>query len=87
MWRHISAHRATTKYFSNCFVFKTKIEKEGLPRDTTPGLGAGHSTPTSECSSTHAGFLTAVWLSLFTDPDAVPFQPYCPEKSFEEVTA
>jgi hypothetical protein len=38
--RHISAHRATTKYFSNSFVFKTKIEKEGLPRDRTPDLGA-----------------------------------------------
>jgi hypothetical protein len=41
MRRHISAHRATTKYFSNSFVFKTKIEKEGLPRDDTPALGAG----------------------------------------------
>ena len=38
---HISVHRATTKYFSNSFVFKTKIEKEGLPRDITPALGAG----------------------------------------------
>ena len=41
MRRHISVHRATTKYFSNSFVFKTKIEKEGLPRDRTPDLGAG----------------------------------------------
>ena|ERR1700686_2204184 len=41
MRRHISVHRATTKYFSNSFVFKTKIEKEGLPRDSTPDLGAG----------------------------------------------
>ena len=31
MRSHISVHRATTKYFSNSFVFKTKIEKEGLP--------------------------------------------------------
>ena len=38
---HISVHRATTKYFSNSFVFKNKIEKEGLPRDSTPDLGAG----------------------------------------------
>ena len=37
----MAAHRATTKYFSNSFVFKTKIEKEGLPRDSTPDLGAG----------------------------------------------
>ncbi len=41
MGSHISVQRATTKYFSNSFVFKTKIEKEGLPRDITPALGAG----------------------------------------------
>ena len=36
-----SVHGATTKYFSNSFVFKNKIEKEGLPSDRTPDLGAG----------------------------------------------
>jgi hypothetical protein len=41
MRSHISVHRATTKYFSNSFVFKTKVEKEGLPRNSTPDLGAG----------------------------------------------
>src|ERR1700746_3711152 len=41
MRRHISVHHATTKYFSNPFVFKTRIEKEGLPRDSPAGLGAG----------------------------------------------
>ena len=41
MRSHISVHRATPKYFSNSFVFKTKIEKEGLARDSTPDLGAG----------------------------------------------
>ena len=41
MRSHISVHRATTKYFSNSFVFKNGIEKEGLPRDSTPALGAG----------------------------------------------
>ena len=41
MRSHISAHRATIKYFSNSFVFKTEIEKEGLPGDITPALGAG----------------------------------------------
>jgi hypothetical protein len=41
MRSHISIHVATTKYFSNSFVFKNKIEKEGLPRDGPPGLGAG----------------------------------------------
>ena len=38
---HISVHRATVKYFSNSFVFKTEIEKEGLPGDSPAGLGAG----------------------------------------------
>jgi hypothetical protein len=41
MRSHIFVHRATTKYFSKSFVFKTKTEKEGLPRDSTPVLGAG----------------------------------------------
>jgi hypothetical protein len=41
MRSHISVQRATTKYFSNSFIFKNKIEKEGLPRDRTPDLGAG----------------------------------------------
>ena len=41
MRSHIFVHRATTKYFSNSFVFKTEIEKEGLPGDITPALGAG----------------------------------------------
>jgi len=41
MRSHIVVHRATTKYFSNSFVFKTEIEKEGLPGDITPALGAG----------------------------------------------
>ena len=41
MRSHIFVHHATTKYFSNSFVFKTEIEKEGLPRDSTPDLGAG----------------------------------------------
>ena len=41
MWSHISAHGATTKFCDNPFVFKNAIEKEGLPRDSTPDLGAG----------------------------------------------
>jgi hypothetical protein len=41
MRSHISLHHATTKYFSNLFVFKNKIEKEGLPSDSPAGLGAG----------------------------------------------
>jgi hypothetical protein len=41
MRSHVSVQRATIKYFSNSFVFKNEIEKEGLPRDITPALGAG----------------------------------------------
>jgi hypothetical protein len=41
MRSHISVHRATTKYFSNSFVFKNKIEKEGLREHGPAGLGAG----------------------------------------------
>jgi len=47
MWSHISVHGATTKFCDNPFVFKNPIEKEGLPRDITPALGARHSTPTT----------------------------------------
>jgi hypothetical protein len=36
MRSHICVHRATIKYFSNSFIFKTEIEKEGLPADITP---------------------------------------------------
>lgn len=45
MRSHILVHCATTKYFSNSFIFKNKIEKEGLPRDSTPDLGAGGPIP------------------------------------------
>jgi hypothetical protein len=40
MRSHIWVHRATTKYFSNSFVFKNGIEKEELPSDSPAGLGA-----------------------------------------------
>jgi len=38
---HILVRGATTKSFDNPFIFKNEIEKEGLPRDSTPDLGAG----------------------------------------------
>ena len=41
MRSHISVHGATTKFCDNPFVFKNAIEKEGLPKDSTPALGAG----------------------------------------------
>jgi hypothetical protein len=41
MRSHIYVRRATAKYFSNSFVFKTEIKQEGLPKDSTPDLGAG----------------------------------------------
>ena len=50
MRSHISVQRDTTKYFSNSFVFKNKIEKEGLPRDSPAGSGAGGREFESRCS-------------------------------------
>jgi hypothetical protein len=42
MRSHILLHRATTKYFSNSFVFKTEIERKDFQEIVrTPGLGAG----------------------------------------------
>jgi len=41
MRSHNSAHHATTKYFSNSFVLKNNIEKEGPPGRSPAGLGAG----------------------------------------------
>jgi hypothetical protein len=39
MRSHIFVHRATTKFLANSFVFKNKIEKEGLPSDCMAALG------------------------------------------------
>ena len=41
MRSHIFIHLATTISFAKPFIFKIKIEKEGLPRDSPAGLGAG----------------------------------------------
>ncbi len=41
MRSHTIVHRGTTKFFDDPFAFKNDIEKEGLPRGSTPGLGAG----------------------------------------------
>jgi hypothetical protein len=38
MGKYIVVHRATTKSSAKSFSFKSKIEKEGLPRDSTPDL-------------------------------------------------
>ena len=73
MRTHISVHRATTKYFSNSFVFKTKIEKEGLPSDSPAGLGRRAtflplcfsllgSAPQKEQETSGTKDSTALWL-------------------------
>jgi hypothetical protein len=41
MRSHIFIHLATTISFAKPFIIKIKIEKEGLPRDSPAGLGAG----------------------------------------------
>ena len=38
---HLGTSLPLPNIFLTLFVFKTKIEKEGLPRDSTPDLGAG----------------------------------------------
>ena len=54
MRSHISIHLATTtKYFSNVFVFKNEIEKEGLPSDSPAALGAQPATPTTPSLSSN----------------------------------
>jgi hypothetical protein len=73
MHSHIFVHRATTKYFSNSFVFKNEIEKEGLPGDSTPDLGAGARRSKRFTSISPSMFngdnLAFVWLHNFiTNP-------------------
>ena len=46
MRSHILVHRATTKISANSFAFRSKIEKEGLPRGSTSALGAGDPAKT-----------------------------------------
>ena len=41
MQSYVVVHPATTKFLANFVVFKRQIEKEGLPRDSPAGLGAG----------------------------------------------
>jgi hypothetical protein len=41
MRSHIFIHLATTIAFAKPFIFKIKIEKEELPRDSPAGLGTG----------------------------------------------
>jgi len=41
MRSHIFIHHATTISFAKPFIFKAAIEKEGLPRGSPAGLGAG----------------------------------------------
>jgi hypothetical protein len=40
MRHHIVVHRATTNSLAKSFSFRNKIEEEGLPGDSTPGLEA-----------------------------------------------
>ena len=53
MRSHMSVHRATTKFCDNPFIFKNEIEKEGLPRDSAPDLGAQPATPTTPSFSSN----------------------------------
>jgi hypothetical protein len=71
MRSHIFVHRATTKYFSKSFVFKTEIEKEGLPGDITPALGAGSprfksGRPDQNISHIFLGLSKVLFTQFFT---------------------
>jgi hypothetical protein len=85
MRSHISVHRATTKYFSNSFVFKNEIEKEGLPRDSTPDLGAGGPRfKSGRPTKTSRVFSLVYWKlsSLRTDMWKSPTEEVSIRKSF-----
>jgi len=73
MRSHISAHRATTKYFCNSFVFKPNIEKEGLPRDSTPDLGAGGPRFKSGRPDQNICVFSLTYQKLFTPNITVEF--------------
>jgi hypothetical protein len=71
MRRHIFVHRATTKFFANSFVLKNEIEKEGLPRDSTPALGAGgprfkSGRPDQNISRVFFGLVKALFTQILT---------------------
>jgi hypothetical protein len=58
MRSHVSVHRATTKCFSNSFVFKNEIEKEDFQEilrlpwaQEAPGSNPGAPTKTSRVFS------------------------------------
>ena len=68
MRSHISVHRATTKYFSNSFVFKTEIEKEGLPGDSYACLGRRRSrVQISRAPTKTSRVLSLVYRMPFTE--------------------
>ena len=56
-----------TKYFSNSFVFKNEIEKEGLPGDITPALGAGDPRFKSAPTNRKNAFLESQGYYFFVD--------------------
>jgi hypothetical protein len=74
MRRHISVHRATTKFFANSFVLKNEIEKEGLPRDSTPALGAeGPEFKSRRPDQNISRIFSSLSTALFTQNLAVEF--------------
>src|SRR5713226_5553643 len=77
---HMFVHRATTKYFSNSFVFKAEIEKEGLPGDITPALGAGG--PEFKCGRPDQKYLACILLLI---ESAVHLKPHLWNSGRQEV--
>jgi len=69
MRSHTFIHLATTISFAKPFIFKIEIEKEGLPRDSPAGLGAGgprfkSGRPDQNISRVFFSFLKAAFSKL-----------------------
>ena len=66
MRSHNCVHRATTKYFSNSFVFKSNIEKEGLPKRQHARLGRALSDSNSSINYFHFPVFSVIWGICFS---------------------
>jgi hypothetical protein len=62
MRSHILVHGATTKFCDNPFIFKNEIEKEGLPRDSTPDMVEQDPSGDQPISATQSAEISKAYL-------------------------
>ena len=74
MRSHICLHHATTKYFSNSFVFKNKIEKEGLPRHSRLAWAQGGPSSNLGAPTIYFFVFNAMFLMLAASETWVQIQ-------------